>query len=127
MGKILITNNPLVKEQLSRYIVIEYYETEYLDILKRVRDKIHLGHKLLSHPLSGSVKPNETPYKSIIISKDKGKLDYESLMVIEKSIETAEKFLRNFKTPNWTENILLDFQIIDLSLIKDVVIDRSII
>ncbi|WP_069649127.1 GrdX family protein [Caloranaerobacter ferrireducens] len=126
MGKILITNNPLVKEQLSEYIVVEYYETDYLNILRKVRDKIHLGHKLLSHPLSGSVKPNETPYKSIIISSDRAKLDYDSLIIIEGSIQTAEKFLRDFKTPNWPEKILLDFQTIDLSLIKDVVINEKV-
>lgn len=126
MGKILITNNPLVKEQLSEYIDVEYYETDYLNVLRKVRDKVHLGHKLLSHPLSGSVKPNETPYKSIIISGDRGNLDYDSLMIIEGSIKTAEKFLRDFKTPNWPEKILLDFQTIDLSLIKDVVINQKV-
>lgn len=126
MGKILITNNPLVKEQLSEYINVEYYETNYLDILKKVRDRVHLGHKLLSHPLSGSVKPNETPYKSIIISSNKGNLDCDSLIIIEGSIATAEKFLRNFKTPNWSEKILLDFQTIDLSLVKDIIINEKI-
>lgn len=35
----------------------------------KVRDRIHEGHLLLSHPLSGSVKPNETPYKSVMIVK----------------------------------------------------------
>ncbi|KPU27073.1 GrdX protein [Caloranaerobacter sp. TR13] len=126
MGKILITNNPLVKDQLSEYIDIEYYETDYLNILRKVRDKVHLGHKLLSHPLSGSIKPNETPYKSIIISSDRGYLDYDSLIIIEGSIQTAEKFIRDFKTPNWPEKILIDFQTIDLSLIKDVVINEKV-
>ncbi|WP_427338829.1 GrdX family protein [Caloranaerobacter sp. DY30410] len=126
MGKILITNNPLVKNQLSKYILVEYYETDYLNILRKVRDRVHLGHKLLSHPLSGSVKPNETPYKSIIISIDRGNLDYDSLIIIERSIETTEKFLRDFKTPNWSEKILLDFQTIDLSLIKDIVINKGV-
>lgn len=126
MGKILITNNPLVKEQLSEYINVEYYETDYLNILRKVRDRVHLGYKLLSHPLSGSIKPNETPYKSIIISSDKGNLDYDSLIIIEESIETAEKFLRDFKTPNWSEKILLDFQTIDLSLVKDIIINEKI-
>ena len=63
----VITNNPLVKERLSNKIDVEYYDVEYISLLIKVRDKIHIGHKLLSHPLSGSIKPNETPYKSVII------------------------------------------------------------
>ncbi len=56
-----------------------------------VRDKVHEGHELATHPLSGSVKPNETPYKTIMISEKKGVLDFNSLKIIEDSIATAKK------------------------------------
>ncbi|MTI66402.1 MAG: GrdX protein [Firmicutes bacterium] len=121
MKEIIITNNPLVKEELEKIIKVEYYYTDYMEILKKVRDRIHKGHKLLTHPLSGSIKPNETPYKSIMISMDKDDLDTDSLITIENSIHTAKKFIKDFKTPDWSEEILSDFQTIDLTLIKNAI------
>ena len=118
MGKIIVvTNNPLVKKNYEKNVFIEYYEVDLLSLLEKVRDKIHLGYKLLTHPLSGSVKPNETPYKTIIISKE-DKLDNDSLVMIENSILTTKKLLSCKKTPNWQQKILEDFQVVDLSLIQ---------
>ena len=121
MKNILITNNKYVYERYKDTTEIKYDENfTYLDVLEHVRDQIHKGHKLLTHPLSGSVKPNETPYKTIMISKDRNSMDHDSLMIIEKSIDTAKKFLINKPTPNWTESVLDDFRVIDLSLIENV-------
>lgn len=92
-----------------------------MDILELVRNKIHEGHKLLTHPLSGSIKPNETPFKSIIISKEKSNLDMDGLIIIEDSILAARKFLNDKKTPPWTERVLNDFRVIDLSLMENVI------
>ncbi|WP_035142649.1 GrdX family protein [Schnuerera ultunensis] len=121
MKNIIVTNNKYVCEKYKDNVEIKYDEKfTYLDVLEYVRDQIHKGHKLMTHPLSGSVKPNETPYKTIIISKDKSSMDYDSLMIIEDSIATAKKFIKNKPTPNWTEKVLADFRIIDLSLIENV-------
>ena len=77
MKNIIVTNNKYVYEKYKDTIEIKYDEDfTYLDVLEYVRDKIHKGHKLMTHPLSGSVKPNETPYKTIMISKDKNTMDY---------------------------------------------------
>lgn len=115
---IIVTNNPMSKSQFeSKYKVI-FIEGTMMDILKKVRDNIHIGHKLLTHPLMSSIKPNETPYRTICISKEKLlKVDLQSLSIIEDSIMTTEKFLKDFKTPQWNEKILLDFQLIDSDLI----------
>jgi len=121
MENIIVTNNKYVYEKYKDTIEIKYDEDfTYLDVLEYVRDKIHKGHKLMTHPLSGSVKPNETPYKTIMISKDKNTMDYNDLMIIEESIATAKKFIHNKPTPNWTERVLDDFRVIDLSLIDNV-------
>lgn len=117
---IAITNNPLVKDKLEKEIFLNYYDISYLELLKKVRDKIHLGYKLLTHPLSGSVKPNETPYKTIIISKT-DHLHMESLLTIENSIATTKKMLKNQELPHWNKEVLRDFQVIDLSLIEGVI------
>nr|WP_300001906.1 GrdX family protein [Tissierella sp.] len=121
-NKIVITNNKLVYEKYTDKLEFDFSEDyTYRMILEKVRTKIHEGYELLTHPLSGSVKPNETPYKSIIMSKVKGKLDYQGLNIIEESIMTFDKFNDNKPTPDWTERVLDDFRVIDDSLIGNVI------
>lgn len=116
---IILTNNPLSKKTFEDRYEVEYKETEVFDIMCMVRNRIHEGHRLLTHPLMSSVKPNETPYRTILISKEKGKLDFDSLAIIEDSINTTQKFLNMAKTPKWTQSILEDFELIDMDLIKN--------
>lgn len=115
---IIVTNNPMSKEKFEIKYKVIFIEGNMMDILKKVRNNIHEGHKLLTHPLMSSVKPNETPYRTICISKEKLlEVDLQSLSIIEESILTTEKFLNDFKTPQWNRKILLDFQLIDYDLI----------
>ena len=111
---ILITNNKLAKERLAHKFNVKHFDITYLQVLTTVRDYIHKGHKLLTHPLSGSVKPKETPYKSIVISGAVGELDVNSLIIIEESIATYNKFAYR-PIP---DSALGDFMEIDCSLIE---------
>ena len=123
MKDIIITNNKYVYEKYKDKLEVEFYENfTYLDVLKYVRDKIHEGYKLTTHPLSGSVKPNETPYKTVMISDEKKDIiDFNTLNIIEDTIATTKKFISNKPTPNCPESILDDFRVIDLSLIENVI------
>lgn len=113
---IVITNNPLVLDRLGETHHIVYRDISYEEVLREVRDRIHEGHTLLSHPLSGSVKPNETPYKSIMISERKGEIDEGSLRLIENAIQACRKFI--FKSDLYEEPVYDDFQLIDWSLLE---------
>lgn len=119
MKAVIITNNPEVKRRYDKEYSLEFIDGSLLDVLITVRDKIHEGHKLLTHPLAGSVKPNETPYKSVLVSYDKKEdLDLDSLIMISSGIETTQKFI-NIKRPiKWENRILEDFMEIDLDLIS---------
>ena len=122
MKSVIITNNKDVYEKFKEKMEVIFLEDkDYLEVLYFVRDKIHDGHKLLTHPLSGSIKPNETPFKSIMITKETGNLDTDGLVMVEESILTAKKFYNNRPTPNWTERVLIDFRVIDLSLMENVI------
>jgi hypothetical protein len=92
-------------------------------VLTSTRDYIHAGHTLLTHPLTGSVKPNETPYKSVMITTDKKQLNFESVKVIEESIYTYEKFVTNMR--NDYQEVLIDFQYIDWSLIENAIVSSE--
>lgn len=118
---ILITNNPEVKDYFMDYrdIEVEFIETlGYMDVLIRARDLIHKGYVLLTHPLSGSVKPNETPYKSLALDKE-ALHETDSLWLIENAISTYIKFEKNKGLPTWSPRIRADFMAIDFDLIKN--------
>lgn len=111
-----MTNNPLVNKTLKDECEVRYISGTYEEILQAIRDRIHLGYRLMSHPLSGSVKPGETPYKSVMLSTYKGRLDIKSLSMIESAIQSCKKF--NFTKDSYDDRVLEDFQTVDLSLIK---------
>ena len=114
----IVTNNPMSKEKFEGKYKVEFIDVPQLDILKKVRNYIHKGNRILTHPLMGSVKPNETPYRTVCVSAEVvDGVDLQSLEIIENSIVTTEKFLRDFNTPQWSEKILADFQLIDSDLI----------
>ena len=88
---IIITNNSIVCDKFNKCSSVVFIDGGYMNVLYDVRDRIHKGSKLLTHPLMGSVKPNETPYRTVIIDNSEGKLDIDSLSVIEDSIEASKK------------------------------------
>jgi len=114
----VLTNNPKVKETLENQIKVEYRQVDFFEIINIAKHAIHKGDKLLTHPLSSSIKPNETPYKSIILESG-NHMDFDSLKIIEEAVQTVSKFLNDFETPNWPKKVLGDFQIIDLSVIEN--------
>jgi len=119
---IIITNNPMVREKHVGRDKIEFLDTDCLGVFKAVRDRIHQGHSLVTHPLSGSVKPGETPYKTVIITGERVsgafKIDENSLFLIEDSIQTCLKLKTSVMKKEWSEKVLADFQIIDYNLIS---------
>lgn len=123
---VLVTNNSLVVKKYGEKIEICNLENySFVETLEFVRDKIHAGHKLLTHPLSGSVKPNDTPFKSIVIGKSKGSIDFDSLNIIEESIAAAKKFIDGRKTPNWTDKVRDDFRLVDSTIIGSAINSMS--
>ena len=113
---IVVTNNPLVWEKLHTTREMIYKETTFEGLLVELRDRIHQGHMLLTHPLSGRVKPNETPYKSVLISKDKGAVSADGLAIVENAIAACHKF--QDITGKYEKRAIEDFQLIDWTLLE---------
>ena len=116
----MVTNNDRVVEQFTSGYAVTFIEGEMKKVLLEARRLIHLGHVLLTHPLSGSVKPNENPFKSILLTGQKSSLDERSLRIIENALITAEKF--PIKYAFISPKTLEDFKTIDLSLISGALI-----
>ena len=112
----LITNNPRFINNNFRGIEIEYFDIGYIDILRKVRDYVHENWEIVTHPLYGSVKPNETIYRTIVI-KENNSLDITSVNLISDAILTFKKFRNNREVPQWTDRVKDDFSVIDHDLI----------
>ena len=112
----LITNNPKFIEENLKDIEIEYEDVSYIDILRKVRDYVHENWEIVTHPLYGSVKPNETIYRTIVI-KENNSLDITSVNLISDAILTFKKFRNNREVPQWTDRVKDDFSVIDHDLI----------
>ncbi|WP_028328605.1 GrdX family protein [Brachyspira alvinipulli] len=115
---ILITNNPKIAEEVnSKNVEIMYFsDSDFMDILYKARDHVHLCYKLLTHPIVSSIKPYETPYKSIVLAYNNDVVDIESLEMIESSIALTKNFLDKPRR-KLTETIDEDFKLIDFKLV----------
>lgn len=115
---LILTNNPLVSscmEGRGLYTIRFQPERSFREILVEARDMVYAGHILYTHPLAGSVKPNETPYKTIFLTKSKKGMDAESLRIIEECVIACKKFGKD-RFPNMPEQMRQDFRTIDCSL-----------
>ena len=112
----VVSNNPLLRAKWADRIALCLVDGGCREVFLAVRDRCHRGARLLSHPLSGSVKPNETPYKSVLLAEAAGGTDAASVMLIEQAIAAADKFgpIRR----RWRERELEDFRLVDLCLIE---------
>ncbi|MEL7609302.1 MAG: GrdX family protein [Bacillota bacterium] len=113
----ILTNNPAVKEAFPG--VTELYDATVEGIFKLGRDAIHFGARLINHPLSGSVKPNESPYKSLVLSIKPAPLHADSLSHIEGALQVLAKL--GIKNREYPERALEDFRLIDLDLIQSAI------
>lgn len=116
----LLTNNPAFLNYGKKNIEVDYRETDYLGILKIVRDYVHENYRILTHPLYGSVKPNETIYRSVVLVEGDS-TDTDSVVLLASAIETFEKFKENRRTPAWIDRVKEDFSVIDYDLITNAI------
>lgn len=118
MEHIIITNNDTVYNEYKDRYKVELYDCSIKDVMVKVRNRIHQGHKMMTHPLSSSIKPNESLFKSVVISDGVGALDMESLLIIENAIQTCDKFNKIKYNIEYTERIVEDFKLLDLTVLK---------
>ena len=120
MNALIITNNPKVNIEFFNKENIEFHEdADQEEILRIARDYIHVGAKLIMHPMMGRIKPHETPYKSVYLEKLQGPVHMDSIIIIEDSMAETRKFINNTYQRKYDEPLLEDLQFIDYLLIKN--------
>ena len=131
MKPVIITNNPKVyaeffaeTENGSGLFELDFREgASQEDILLKARDLIHLGGRLVIHPMMGRIKPHETPYKSVFLEvpgegETAAETDFMSVTIIEDSISETRKLLNDTFMLKYDESMLGDLQYLDYLLIK---------
>ncbi|MDO4988071.1 MAG: GrdX family protein [Synergistes sp.] len=115
---ICISNNPYIKKKVSS---LRYVDGDVFDVLAAARDMVHKGFVLLADPLYGNFKPNQQPYRTIVLRSPQspGEVDIFSLDLVENALGiyrdshvTAQRGTRGC-------DIDRDFRMIDFALIEE--------
>jgi len=115
----IVTNNPEVAARWPE--ATEWVDVGARGVLMHVRGLVHLGHRLLTHPLAGSVKPNESPYRSVIVSQNPdATIDLDSLRIIEGALAVVDR-LGEPRYHTIPPRVDADFQLIDRTLMESAV------
>lgn len=118
---VLVTNNDRVREKYKEMMKIVYVAS-YEEVLTKVRDLVHNRHVLLTHPQASSLKPNQTPYRSVIVYPGGTADNTEDILLIEKCLETYYRWQEIAPTPKqYEDKVAYDFKTIDLSVIENVI------
>ena len=91
MNIFAMTNNPLVQRAFEEDEEglcpdVKYLEGSPEALLIAVRDKVHSGCSLISHPLAASIRMIYSPYRTVILGERADTPDAHHIEVIESSI-----------------------------------------
>lgn len=117
---VILTNNPTVLKYLEKNSLNTAFQLTWIDgftedVLRSARDYCHKNHKLLTHPLTGSIKPNQTPFKTVVLETLPGNTlwDLASIHLAEASLQKTLALLQS--SPRVViKNHESDFALIDL-------------
>lgn len=79
----IITNNPVVKNEFEN---VYFVDGDFQKVMVKVRDMVHQGYDLISHPLGASIRIAFSPFRSIIIGQRNNKINPIHVGIIENSI-----------------------------------------
>ncbi len=118
---VLVTNNDRVYEKYKDTIQIILLDT-YEEVLIKVRDMVYDKHVLLTHPQASSLKPNQTPYRSIVVYPKGEEDNMKDILLIEKCIEVFREWQEIAPSPkSYQEKVANDFKTIDLSVVDNII------
>lgn len=114
---LIVTNNPMVNFCMGSDYAVRFLNDKSLrEVLIYVRDMVYDGYTLYTHPLSGSIKPNETPYKSILLSGEKQQFSPDAAQMMADAVTTCDKFSQ--KEISLSDAVKRDFQLLDYTLLS---------
>lgn len=120
MKNLIITNNPAVAESKDNVLFVDGSTEE---TLIKVRDFVHEGYELISHPLAASLRMMFSPFRSVILGKKSEQVDVLSAEIIEDSIIKYKRHMdfRKRDTANGD-----DYKMIDLILLEAAIQEQPV-
>lgn len=117
IGRIIVTNNPLVREEFEDVLFVQ---GSFREVLVKVRDMIHQGQELINHPLGASIRMIYSPYRSIIMGDITEEAREFYTQTIESAIENYDKHMqkRNVDFENSEDYARIDRELL-LSAIEE--------
>ncbi|MCE5202257.1 MAG: GrdX family protein [Synergistaceae bacterium] len=115
-----ISNNPGLTGCVSH---LELVDGSVLAVLTVSRDKIHSGWRLASNPFYGNFKPNQQPYRTLVLYRDrcadKVSVEFGSLKLIEDAMAAYSNSAVLRLPGEFSERIDGDFRYIDFTLMEE--------
>ena len=118
---VIISNNPDIEALVPKIFSFTGMEGASAEaVLTAARDRIHLGAKLLAHPMAGRLRPNETPYMTVLLDAGQESppqdpsIDFPSLEIIEYCMAEEKKYADMRK--KYDEALLPDLRFISCEL-----------
>ncbi|MDO0825978.1 GrdX family protein [Desulfosporosinus nitroreducens] len=121
MKNLIITNNPAVAEKNNNTVL--FVDGSVEETLIMVRDKVHSGYELISHPLAASLRMMFSPFRSVILGKKSNKIDVFSAEIIEDSII---KYKRHMDFRKKDSANCEDYKMIDLILLESAIHEQAV-
>jgi hypothetical protein len=123
-----MTNNLSLQRSVMAFSLIipfslsvQFVEGSSLDVLIAARDAVHLGSRLLTHPLYGNLRPHQQPFRSVMMEKTTdGLVDLESLSMIEEAVFLYRRFENTLPLPaRLPPQVREDYALVDLELMRE--------
>ena len=114
---LIITNNSKVLAEFDNVIEVE---GDFKEVLKKTRDMVHIGYKMVSYPLAASIRMMYSPTRSILISSKPQEVDEVSMEIIETSMQKYDVTMgeRIVDVRNRSDYEIIDYDLI-ISAIKE--------
>ena len=115
---LLVSNNTSFSGLVSE---MEAVDGSSYDVLTRVRDYVHRGAIILTHPLCGNMRPTQQPFRSVImqIFPEPHPVDEPSLTLIENALGIYRSCLERLaRADALPDPIASDYAFVDFELMR---------
>ncbi|NDI78692.1 hypothetical protein DYH56_11930 [Psychrilyobacter piezotolerans] len=105
----------MVKEKFDNVYFIEGTSRE---VLEKVRDLVHEGFELMTHPLGASLRMMFSPCFSVVVKEKQGEFNYFHTEIIESSIEKYNQHMevREEDVENSKDYAVVDYKLLESAL-----------
>ncbi len=124
---VLVTNNPRYKDRSD--LPVDYRDgAAGVEVVTIGRDMIHQGWELQNHPLYGNFRPNQQPYRTLLLKKDESAaFDEYGLHLIEEAMAVYTSCTRPLTPALTPERMRRDCSEIDFELMKETLLKTGLI